>query len=67
MRGKLITKYISSVNVNIFKELNKKLATRAISADHLASSLYLNERHKDIPILLIQRKRGKKITCTKSI
>ena len=41
MRGKEIKKYISSVNVNIFKELNKKLATRAISAGHHASYLII--------------------------
>ena len=39
-RGKWITKYISFVNVIFLKELKKELATCAISAGHLASSLY---------------------------
>ena len=39
-RGKWITKYISFVNVNFLKELKKELATRAISAGHLASLVH---------------------------
>ena len=33
-------KYIFAVNIKLFKELNKKLTTRDISADHLASSFH---------------------------
>ena len=52
-RGKWITKYISFVNVKFLKELKKELATRAISAGHLASySQYKDKQCNDVILLL---------------